>query len=86
MKVACDWPILVGRLTGQNQPAYLQSCAGQPQCWLSLFGVSEPSDCLCGFFKTLFFKLPLFEGPVEVWPSSLGLAKLLAWVKSKAML
>ena len=79
MKVACDWPILAGRLTGQKQPACLQSCAGQPQCWLSLFVVCEPCDiALCGFFKTRSYYLPLFEVLVEVWSSNLGLANLLA--------
>ena len=33
-----------------------------------------------------FYNLPLFEVPAEVWSSSLGLANLLAWVKSKAIL
>ena len=86
MKAACDWSILGGRLTGQNQPAYLQSCAGQPQCWLSLFGVSEPSDCLEGFFKTRSFYVPLFEVLAEVWLSNRGLANLLAEVKPYAIL
>ena len=36
MKAACDWSILGGRLTGKNQPANLQSCTGQPPCWLSV--------------------------------------------------
>ena len=38
-------------------------------------GVSELSDCPCGFFKTWIFNLPLFEGPSRGMASSLGLAK-----------